>query len=57
MTRRILPHGRLTTEENSHWWTLGARWMQEHTKTLTDAEREALAKALAWLLERSDVAA
>jgi hypothetical protein len=31
--------------------------MQELTKRLTDAEREALAQALALLLERSDLAA
>jgi hypothetical protein len=45
------------TVEKSRWWTLGAMWMQELTKTLTDPERQALAQALAQLLERSELAA
>jgi hypothetical protein len=45
------------TVEKSRWWTLGAMWMQELTKTLTDPEREALAQALALLLDRSEPAA
>ena len=58
MTQRILvQRGRLINEKKSRWWPLGATRMQELTKTLTDAEREALAQALALLLERSDLAA
>jgi hypothetical protein len=58
MTQRILAHpGRLTTEHNNRWWTLGAMWTRELIRTLTDAEREALAEATALLLERSDLAA
>jgi uncharacterized membrane protein YgcG len=56
MNRILAQRGRLTTEEKSSWWTLGATWMQELTKTLTDGEREALAQALAMLLDRSDLA-
>ena len=58
MTQRILAQKqRLVNEQNSRWWTLGAMWMQELTKTLTDPEREALAQALALLLDRSEPAA
>jgi hypothetical protein len=58
MTEPILAQrGRLITDENSRRRTLGGIWMQELTKRLTDAEREALAQALALLLERSDLAA
>jgi hypothetical protein len=58
MTRRtIAKRGSPITEEKSRSRTLGAMWMQGHTKTLTDDERDALATALALLLERSDVAA
>ena len=58
MTERILAQrGRLISEKKSRWRTLGAMRMQELTKTLTDAERAALARALALLLERSDLAA
>ncbi len=58
MTRRILAKpGSTITEKNSRAWTLGAMWMQDRTKSLTDAEREALARALALLLERSDLPA
>jgi len=58
MTHRTLAQrGRPITEKNGRWWTLGAMWMRERTKTLNDTEREALAQALALLLERSDLAA
>jgi hypothetical protein len=58
MTRQILTkRGSTITEKKSRSWTLGAIWMQDLTKTLTDAERAALARALALLLERSDLAA
>jgi hypothetical protein len=58
MTRRILTkYGSPTTERKSRSRTLGATWMRELTKTLTDAEREALARALALLLERADLPA
>lgn len=58
MTKPILARrGRLNVEENRRQWTLGAMWMQELTKTLTDPEREALAQALALLLDRSEPAA
>ena len=58
MTKPILARrGRLNVEENRRQWTLGAMWMQELTMSFTDAEREALAQALALLLERSGLAA
>ena len=58
MTKPILARrGRLNVEENRRQWTLGAMWMQELTRSFTDAEREALAQALALLLERPDLAA
>jgi hypothetical protein len=58
MTARILAQrGRLINDKKSRSWSLGAMRMQELTKTLTDAEREAVAQALAMLLERSDLAA
>ena len=58
MTRRIITkRGSPIAECKSRSRTLGAMWMQGVTESLTDDEREALARALASLLERSDVAA
>ena len=58
MTRRILTKRQSPNpEEKSRSRMLGATWMQGLVKSLTDDEREALARALASLLERSDVAA
>jgi hypothetical protein len=58
MTRRILTKRQSANpEKKSRSRMLGATWMQGLVKTLTDDEREALARALASLLERSDVAA
>jgi hypothetical protein len=56
-TRTLAQRERLIIQEKSCWWTLGATWMQELIKTLTAAEREALAQALASVLEPSDLAA
>jgi hypothetical protein len=57
MTQRIPDQrGRLISEQKGRWWALGAMRMKELTKSLTDAEREALAQALALLLERPDLA-
>lgn len=56
MTRSIRAECGSGTTEKSRSWTLGAMWMRELTKSLTDAEREALARALALLLDRSAVA-
>jgi hypothetical protein len=57
MTRRIITkRGSPIAAYKSRSRTLGAMWMQGVTESLTDDEREALARALALLLERSDVA-
>jgi hypothetical protein len=58
MTRRILTKaGGPIAEKKRRSRTLGAMWMKDLTKTLTDAEREALARALTSVLGRSGAAA